>query len=304
MDRYVVEKHGTLEDFLSVRYPSLSLGTLRRAMVEGCACVDGTARQRKWRLRPGDVVTFELRNVLKIEIPPEEYPLDVLWEDDFAIVVSKPAELGTIPDSRNGDTVLLSGVYHIMGTRPFVVHRLDRGTSGAIILAKSPHTAKFLMLQFEGRTVEKEYLAVVDGTPDENGEVEARIGRVFGGEPRFQAVEDGLPARTGYAVEEKLGAFSLVRARPFTGRTHQIRIHMAHIGHPLAVDSLYGARDVLRKGDIEKSGGEDVVMGRLTLHAERIVFDSPSGERVDVRSPLPEDFSRTLKELRGAGGGA
>jgi 23S rRNA pseudouridine1911/1915/1917 synthase len=300
VDRYVVEEHGTLEDFLSARYPSLSLGTLRRAMVQGCVCVDGTARQRKWRLRPGDVVTFELKNVLKMEIPPEEHPLDVLWEDDFAIVVTKPADIGTIPDTRNNDTVLLSGVYHIIGTRPFVVHRLDRGTSGAIILAKSPRSAKFLMLQFEGRTVEKEYLAVVDGTPDASGEVDARIGRVFGGEPRFQAVEDGLPARTGYAVEEDLGGFSLVRARPFTGRTHQIRIHMAHIGHPLAVDPLYGKRDVLRESDIREGGGGNVVMDRLTLHAERIVFDSPSGEKADVRSPLPEDFARVLEALRAA----
>jgi 23S rRNA pseudouridine1911/1915/1917 synthase len=297
-DRHVVDEHVRLEDLLAVRYPSLSLGTLRRAMVGGCVCVNGVARQRKWRLRPGDVVTLNLKGVLKMEIGPVEYPLEVLWEDKFAIAVNKPAEIGTIPDTRNDDTALLGGVYHITGTRPFVVHRLDRGTSGVIVLAKSSRTAKFLMLQFEERSVEKEYLALVDGEPPAEGEVDARIGRVAGGEPRFQAIEDGLPSRTGYRIEERFGDFGLVRAKPFTGRTHQIRIHMAHIGHPLAVDPLYGRRDVLRECDIRGGGDETVVMGRLTLHAERIAFDSPSGHRAEVRAPVPADLDGLLETLR------
>jgi 23S rRNA pseudouridine1911/1915/1917 synthase len=222
----------------------------------------------------------------------------VLWEDNHLIVVHKPAAIGTIPDSRNGDTALIGGVYHLIGSRPFVVHRLDRGTSGAIILAKSARTAKFLMLQFEGRTVLKEYLAVVDGGPPDEGAVDAAIGRVWEGEPRFQAVDGGLPARTEYRVEESFDAFSLVRARPLTGRTHQIRIHMAHIGHPLAVDPLYGTRNAIRRCDIVPGADESAVIDRLTLHAERLSFDSPSGTRVDVRAPVPGDISALLELLR------
>ncbi len=116
------------------------------------------------------------------------------------------------------------------------------------------------------------------------------IGRVPDGEPAFQATDGGLSAQTDYTPEKTNGDFSLVRARPLTGRTHQIRIHMAHIGHPLAVDMLYGKRTELRECDVVSGGDETPVISRLTLHAARITFTSPSEEVIDVTAPPPEDF--------------
>lgn len=251
-----------------------------------------------WRLRGGDVVTFDPEGILEVRIEPVEYPLEVLWEDEHAVVINKPSGIGTVPDTRAGDTALLGGVYHIIGTRPFVVHRLDRATSGAIILAKSNPAAKWIGHQFEHRRIKKEYLAVVDGTPPREGSVDAPIGRAANNGPTFQAVEDGLAATTEYTVEKTFGGFSLVKAMPLTGRTHQIRIHMAHIGHPLAVDTIYGKRTELKKRDIVSSGDETPVISRLTLHASRIVFNSPSGEKADVAAPLPEDFAELLEFLQ------
>ena len=283
-DLYFVDLEGIwLEDFLAGRFPTVSLGTLRRAMVNEGVCVNGVPRQRKWRLHEGDEVTFDLNGVLEVRIEPIDYPLEILWQDEHALVVNKPAGIGTVPDTRAADTALLSGAFHIIGNRPFVVHRLDRGTSGAIILAKSRSAAKWIGHQFEHRMIKKEYLAVVDGTPPRRGRVDTPIGRVPESDPTFQATDDGLPAETEYTLEKSSGDFSLVRARPLTGRTHQIRIHMAHIGHPLAVDSLYGRRTALQI--------RDVIISRLTLHASRIVFTSPSKEKIDVTAPPPEDFA-------------
>ncbi len=299
-NNYTVDEEGIrLEEFLARQLPTHSLGTLRRAMVNQCARVNDVPRQRMWRLRRGDTVAFNIEGVLEVIIEPAEYSLDVLWEDEHAVVVNKPSGIGTVPDTRAGDTALLGGVYHLMGTRPFIVHRLDRATSGAIILAKSNPAAKWIGHQFEHRKIKKEYLAVVDGTPPREGSVDAPIGRAANNGPTFQAVKDGLAATTEYTVEETFGEFSLVKAMPLTGRTHQIRIHMAHIGHPLAVDTIYGKRTELTKRDIVPSEDKTPVISRLTLHASRIVFNSPSGEKADVTAPIPEDFEGLLKFLQG-----
>jgi 23S rRNA pseudouridine1911/1915/1917 synthase len=287
-----------LEEFLAERLPLVSLGTLRRAMVKGGACVNGVSRQRMWRLRPGDEISFKIEGVVYITIEPADCRLEVLWEDEHVVVVNKPPEMGTIPDSRSTDVTLISAVRSVMDTRPFVVHRLDKGTSGAIAVAKSHEAAHAIVRQFERRTVTKEYLAVVDGTPPDGGTVSARIGRVEDGEPRFQALADGQPAETEYETKERFGGFALVRARLLTGRTHQVRIHMAYMGHPLCVDSIYGRRTVLRECDVAPAGGESPLISRLTLHAWHLAFDSPSGKPVDVVAPLPADIAHLLEFLR------
>jgi 23S rRNA pseudouridine1911/1915/1917 synthase len=298
-EEYVVDEQGIrLEEFLAQIFPNLSLGTLRRAMVGRCASVNGVPRQRKWRLRPEDIVTFEPRDILEVRIEPVEYPLDVLFEDEHAVVVNKPSGIGTVPDTRAADSALINGVCHIMGTRPYIVHRLDRGTSGAIIFAKCRKAAKWIGFQFENRLIEKEYLAIVDGVPSSQGTIDAPIGRVPEGDPVFQAIEDGLASITEYNVEEEFGQFSLVKARPHTGRTHQIRIHMHYIGHPLAVDALYGKRNALYTKDVDTSGDDTEIITRLTLHASRIVFTSPSHEKTIVNAPMPSDMKQALETLR------
>jgi RluA family pseudouridine synthase len=231
---------------------------------------------------------------------PTEMPLQILYEDKERIAVAKPAQLLVIPDRFDpAKPTLFNGVWHYLwqaaggdpeACKPRLVHRLDQGTSGVVVFAKTLAAQRALSQAFETGRARKRYVALVDGQPPPEGVIDLPIGpapkqtrrtrgRVFVNPPGAKA------ARTEYRRREQLGAFALVEAEPRTGRTHQIRVHLAAIGHPLAVDPLYGARAELRIGT--------AVLSRLSLHAESLEVAGLS-----VVAPWPEDFAAIVEAAR------
>jgi 23S rRNA pseudouridine1911/1915/1917 synthase len=242
--------------------------------------------------------------------------LAILFEDDHLVAVAKPANLATIPGRGETDSVLqmLSRQIGIpcSGTadpRLRLVHRLDKGTSGVLLFAKEIVAQRHLSHQFQNNQVQKEYLALVFGTPEkEEGEIDAPIAPHPTSRDRMMVTKHGRAARTGWKVEKRMRRFALLRCFPRTGRTHQIRVHMRSIGLPLAVDTLYNPR---RQGvptgiflsefkpGYRPTAGEDErpLISRLTLHAERIGFNHPDGQTRNIECPLPKDFRAAVMQL-------
>lgn len=234
--------------------------------------------------------------------------LSFLHEDDHLAVVDKPADLLSVPDRHDPDQPHLKGLLSERYGKPvFPVHRLDKPTSGAIVFARTREAHSALSQQFEARDVEKVYLALVDGIP-EPGEAEidepiaphpSRVGRML------VSHRGGKFARTDYKVMERLGDFSLVGVQIFTGRTHQIRVHMAYVGHPLMVDPFYGRRTEFklselkgRRYNLARGKEERPLLARVPLHAHRLGFRHPAdGEWLRVTAELHKDMRATINQL-------
>ena len=233
------------------------------------------------------------------ELRPEAIPLEIVLEDADLLVVNKPAGLTVhpAPGHPSGTLVnaLLSAVPDLAGiggtVRPGIVHRLDKDTSGLLVVAKSDEAHRALAAQFKAHTAQRTYLAVVRGRmPRDEGTITAALGRHPAHRKRFAVVPRGRAAVTHYAVLERFRAATLVACRLETGRTHQIRVHLAHSGHPLVGDPVYGRA---RAPEI----------ARQALHAARLEFMHPrTGRRVTCTAPLPEDMARLLARLRGEAG--
>ncbi len=292
------EDEGKRLDVYVARRLALSRSAVQRLLDDGLVSVEGRPGKPATRVRAGDGVRVVIPEPERIETLPEDLPLDVLYEDEDIIVVNKPRGLVVHPGAGNWSGTLvnrllahcrdLSGVGGKI--RPGIVHRLDRDTSGVIIAAKNDRAHLALARDLKERRVMKEYLAIVHGVPREDlGTVDAPIGR----HPRDRkkmAVGGGgraRPAVTGYEVIERLPAHALLRVHPITGRTHQIRVHLAHIGHPVVGDPVYGPRR------------PSLGMKGQALHAASIEVAHPrTGERMRFSAPLPEDMSRLLDALR------
>jgi 23S rRNA pseudouridine1911/1915/1917 synthase len=240
---------------------------------------------------------------------PEDIPLRVVHEDAHLIVIDKPAGLVVHPGAGTASGTLVNALLHrvkdLSGVggvlRPGIVHRLDRGTSGLLVVAKDDATHQGLARQFAARTVEKEYLAVVLGRPRRaSGTVDAPIGRDPVHRKRMSVkAPRGRAARTGYTVEESFDGAALLRVRLHTGRTHQIRVHLASIGHPIAGDATYGGRR-LPAAAATRLRDAVAALDRPALHAARLAFAHPAtGARLWFESPLPDDLARLLRTLRG-----
>lgn len=244
--------------------------------------------------------------------------LDVLWEDADYVAVNKPSGLATIPGRGEDDSVLerlgrrldlpASGT---ADPRLRVVHRLDKGTSGVLVFAKHVGAQRHLSQQFQANSIVKEYLALVVGRPDEpQGVIEADLAPHPSSPGRMAVVKHGgRPAKTVWEVEETFRTFTLLRVFPKTGKTHQIRVHLRHIGLPLAIDPLYnptrppapsGILLSSFKRDYRTRAGETErpLIERLTLHAERLSFYAIDGSRQELIAPLPKDFRALLNQLR------
>jgi 23S rRNA pseudouridine1911/1915/1917 synthase len=280
---------------------SATLGVPRaeaqRAIAGGGVLVDGVRRPKSFRLEGGERVEADLTSAS--EIPPEGPPLELRYRDEHLVVVAKPAGVSTHPteNHRTGTVVnrlLGMGVPLAPGggvLRPGIVHRLDVGTSGLLVVASDDRAYEALGAMFHDHAADRRYLALVRGTPDHDRfEVDAPLGR-RGSTIRIDATA-GRSASTAFETRERFEHATLLEAFPRTGRTHQIRVHLSSVGHSILGDARYGG------------GGEDAKelgLRRPFLHAYRIAFDHPvTGARIDLEEPLPKDLSRALERLRRA----
>jgi 23S rRNA pseudouridine1911/1915/1917 synthase len=276
---------------------------LQRAFDAGLVTLGGAAIKRDHPVKGGDVLEFALPPTGPSELKAADIPLDVLFEDRHMLAVNKASGMIVHPGAATGDDTLVHALLaHCAGSlsgiggveRPGIVHRLDKETTGVIVVAKNDAAHRALADQFATRALKKEYLALVAGVPQLlSGVIDRAISRHPIHRHRMTVGEGGKPSRTEWEVVETFGRIgALVRCQIFTGRTHQIRVHLKSIGHPLLGDPLYGWKPDER---LERQPE------RVMLHAEHLVLTHPkSGKELDLRAPLPRDFQAMIKVLRKA----
>ena len=301
-----------LDWVLARRFPSFSRVQWRRAVDAGEVHVDGRVEKARYHVHPGERISARPPEPVGEGPEPEDIPLDVLFEDEHLAAVNKPSGMVVHPAKGHGSGTLAAALQFRFDrlsttggpTRPGIVHRLDRDTSGVILVAKTDSAHARLAGQFHDRTVNKEYFAIVSGTVDRDRDV---IVRPIGMHPRQRekmAVRSdhatSREAETFYEVLERFGRFATLRVVPRTGRTHQIRVHLASIGAPALCDRLYGGRARITRGELRPDAADGtVLLERHALHARRIAVDHPvTGERLEIEAPLADDLCRVLDELR------
>lgn len=287
-----------LDRYLGTVLPDFSRMRLQAFIREGCILVNGSPTRPSQILRVGD----EIRVTVPEEVEPsaakaQDIPLDILHEDAAVLVLDKPAGLVVHPGAGNADGTLVNALlFHCAGLsviggveRPGIVHRLDKETSGCLVIAKTDFAHRSLSGQFADRLVQKSYLALVEGIPRmPHGRIEAAIGRHPIHRQKMTVSERGRASVTQYRVLASSLGKALVECQPRTGRTHQIRVHLKHLGHPIVGDPLYGRR-----------GGHS----RHFLHAWKISFTHPeTGKPLDFCAPLPPDFPAWAIEASNAPG--
>jgi 23S rRNA pseudouridine1911/1915/1917 synthase len=303
-----------LDRFLVDRIRECSRTYLQRMIRSGNVSLEGAPAKPSSLVRSGDAVTVTLveEEPEALEPVPEPIPLDVVWEDADVLVVNKPPGMATHPSFGHTTGTLVNALLHRAGqlsdiggpVRPGIVHRLDLDTSGLLVVAKTDTVHENLAAQFKRREVHKEYRAIAHGAPNPpSGSITAGIARHERGRQKMRASRDGKASETEYRTLERFKRFSLLALRPRTGRTHQIRVHLASRGNPILCDGVYGreveaSAEYLLRG--RKVHGAPPVIERQALHAARLSFRHPStGEVSGFEAPLPEDFERTLGVLRG-----
>ncbi len=299
-----------IDKYLHGRFRNLSRHFLQNAIRSGAVKVNGQPVKPSFKLSHRDVIEFVMPEPEKKEIEPEDIPLDVLYEDDDLIVLNKPPDLIVHPARGNKHGTLVNALAHYseqlssgLGEfRPGIVHRLDRNTTGVMVVTKHDGAQWKVAKQFELRQVEKSYLAIVHGTPELTAD---RIDAPLGVHPKIREKysirpETGKEAVTFYEVIEAFRGFSLIHCKPRTGRTHQIRVHLSHLNHPIVADEMYGGKLVYpwQLADAEPAV-EEPVINRCALHAWTLAFTHPTtGQRVKFEAPLPADMQHLLDLLR------
>lgn len=299
--------------FLAERLPAFSRATLRRSIDAGHVGVDDAPCKPALRLRAGSQVVVHQLEVPREGPAPQDIPLTVIYEDEAIIAVDKPAGMIVHPAKGHWAGTLASALAHHFGTlssrggptRPGIVHRLDRDTSGVIVVAKTDVAHARLSEQFATRTMEKEYFAIVCGQPDRDRDrIDVPIGQHPHQREKMAVARDDVesrPASTFYEVTERFDGFTALIARPKTGRTHQIRVHLASIGCPVLCDRLYSGRASLTLGEVRRQAldPDEVLLNRQALHAQRLRLNHPiTGKPLELTAPLPEDLHRLLSALR------
>ncbi|HYO64229.1 MAG TPA: RluA family pseudouridine synthase [Pyrinomonadaceae bacterium] len=293
-----------LDSFLAARVEGVSRTALKRVIEGGEVLVSGRARKASYKLRAGEQIEVELPPPPPLELAPEAIPLDILHEDPDIIVVNKPAGMVVHPAAGVRGGTLANAVAHRLqiahspSLRPGIVHRLDRDTSGVIVVAKTVGAHEHLSEQFRAREVFKSYAALVHGVVREDaGRVEQPVGRDPRHRTRMAVVRGGRAALSLYRVRRRFERFTLLDVEIKTGRTHQIRVHLAWLKHPVVGDETYGAG---RDHNLPEARLRSLVaaLGRQFLHAEQLGFRHPrTGERVHFSAPLPAELSNLLDEL-------
>lgn len=284
----------------------LTRSRIQRLMEDGLVSLDGSPARASAQARQGQVVVLDLPEPRPSGIVPLDLPLAILYEDEACIAVDKPSGLVTHPAKGHWDDTLVNALVS-MGRafssgsapdRPGILHRLDKETSGVILVAKTDRAHAALAGQFKARTVHKLYLALAWGSLEQDpAEVDAPIGRHSVNRKKMAVREDGRPAQTRLCTRERMPHMSLVEAEPRTGRTHQVRLHLAHLHHPVVGDSLYGGHP--ENGLPSRILQEKVrSAGRFFLHAHRLAFESPAAGEVVVESPLPPEFMALMEAFK------
>lgn len=280
----------------------ISRSAAQKLIESGAVTVNGEAKAKNYRLREGDIVECELPEPVPADAQPEEIPLDIVWEDDSLLVVNKPKGMVVHPAPGHPSGTLVNALLYHCGKslsgiggvlRPGIVHRIDRDTSGLLCVAKTDEAHESLARQLASRTLQRRYRAVVIGNiKNESGTVSAPVGRHPVDRKKMAVVPGGRAAVTHYKVVERYRGYTQLALQLETGRTHQIRVHMAHIGHPVLGDPVYG-----RKTKWERAH-EELLCGQC-LHAKSLELIHPkTGEQMHFDSPLPDYFTETVRLLK------
>jgi 23S rRNA pseudouridine1911/1915/1917 synthase len=318
--RFVADKGQSLlrvDKFLIDRIENISRNRIQMAADAGYVLANGTPVKSSYKVKPQDIITVVMDSPRReLEILPENIPLNIVYEDSDVMVVNKPAGLVVHPGHGNYSGTLVNALawyfkdnpdYDSSDPRLGLVHRIDKDTSGLLLIAKNPDAKTHLGMQFFSKTTKRKYVALVWGNVKENeGTVEGNIGR----HPReklmmtvFPDGDSGKPAVTHYRVLERYPYATLVECRLETGRTHQIRVHMKHIGHVLFNDERYGGNEIL-KGNHHTKYMQFIrncfeVCPRQALHAQTLGFTHPrTGKEIFLESPLPEDMTKLIEKWR------
>ena len=290
-----------LDRWLSSQLPDISRSRLQKLIEDGQVQVnDRVCRSKKLKLVLGDRVLVTIPSPQKLDLQPEAIPLDIIYEDAELIIINKPAGMVVHPAPGHYQGTLVNALlYHcdnlagIGGVeRPGIVHRLDKDTTGAIVVAKSDLAHQHLQSQIKAKTARREYWGVIHGCPrEQQGKIEFPIGRHPVERKKMAVVpveKGGREAITYWEIKERLGNYTLMQFLLFTGRTHQIRVHCQYLGHPLVGDTVYGSN---RSIGVNLSG--------QVLHAHKLTLVHPvSGEIIEAKAPFPDEFTKLLSVLR------
>lgn len=292
----IKERGERLDKAIAFTLPDLSRSTIQRLIKSGQVTVGGRSSKPSYRVEVGDDVVVHIPTETTPEVLPEQIPLDIVYEDEFLLAVDKPAGMVVHPAYGHQSGTLVNAMLahcpeaaDVGGPeRAGIVHRLDKDTSGLILVAKSDETRAGLQRQFKRRHVRKSYLALVEGHPSpRKGLIDAPIGRDKRNRKRMAIVRSGREARTGYHVTELFEEHSLVELQPETGRTHQLRVHLAWLGCPVVGDRVYGFRK------------QRLLMHRHFLHAYGLELTHPiTDAALTLRAQLPDDLSDLIRRLR------
>lgn len=301
---FTVEAKGLrLDQFLALQFPAISLTRLRTAIKQGDARLNGRTTFSGWIVQVGDQITIQLDPDAPTSAMPEKIPLEVLFEDEDLLIVNKPVGLLSHPSHKEKSGTLMNAIaYHLLHSpkrptavpRPILLHRLDRDTSGVIALAKTERANRIVSKAFRERRVKKHYLALVHGVvTEETGTIDAPIGHNSQTWPRWGVYETGDASQTNFTVKQRFAQHTLMELEPLTGRTHQLRIHCTHIGHPIVGDQVY-------KGE-EKTGLQSIPgfkSKHQLLHAHLLAFRHPStGEEMRFIAPMPTAMVEAIQQL-------
>ncbi len=301
-----------LDIYLTHQIEHATRTKVRKAILAGFVLVNGKKVKPSHPISPDEIIEITFPRPKRPDAQPENIPLDIVYEDDSLLIVNKPAGMVTHPAYGHYAGTLVNALLYYCKSlstvntelRPGIVHRLDKDTSGLLVVAKNDRVHHILSGQFSKRTIDREYWAIVWGAfKSKRGTIEADLGRSKRDRKKVAVQEGGKHAVTTYEVIETLGHLTLLRIRLKTGRTHQIRVHLAHIGHPVFGDPTYGGRSATWGGlsgkKMQSARRMLQQMNRQALHAKTLGFDHPeTRERVQFDSDLPKDFESLLAELR------